>query len=222
MSSYRGRAAASVRQPGGHIGTTGDWALTELAADVPAAPAFDDAMFREGLATEYRRGFADGEAAGIAKGEARARATMEPRFAACREVAEAAARELESVKSGMLSGVEQNVAALAVLIAKQIIEREVGSEPELIASLVRRALTEFPVDQAVRIRVHPLDLSSLTARGAEGAPLAISGTRDVTWVADPRVSRGGCLVAGADRIVDGRVDTALERAYRRMAVVDAT
>jgi flagellar biosynthesis/type III secretory pathway protein FliH len=90
----------------------------------------------------------------------------------------------------------------------------------LIAGLVRRALTEFPVDQSVRIRVNPVDLSILSA--ASGDAGKITGSREASWMADPRVTRGGCLVEGRERIVDGRVDTALERAYRRMAQVDAT
>lgn len=36
------------------------------------------------------------------------------------------------------------------------------------------------------------------------------------WVADARVSRGGCMVEGRERIVDGRIETALERVYRRL------
>src|SRR5581483_5312930 len=109
---------------------------------------------------------------------------------------------------------EENVAALAVIVARQLISREVSLDPELVADLVRRALTEFPIDQSVRIRVNPLDLSLLTlGAGADGSPLApITGARDVTWQADPRISRGGALVEGRDRIIDGRVDTALERA----------
>ena len=50
----------------------------------------------------------------------------------------------------------------------------------------------------------------------------ITGARDASWLADARVARGGCLVEGRERIVDGRVDTALERAYRRMAQIDAS
>jgi len=57
---------------------------------------------------------------------------------------------------------------------------------------------------------------------ASGEAGMISGRRDVSWMADPRIARGGCLVEGSQRIVDGRVDTALERAYRRMARVHAT
>jgi flagellar biosynthesis/type III secretory pathway protein FliH len=70
--------------------------------------------------------------------------------------------------------------------------------------------------------VHPVDLSLLTmAAPAAGMP-PITGTRDANWMADPRVTRGGCLVEGRDRIIDGRVDSALERAYRRMSQVDAS
>jgi flagellar biosynthesis/type III secretory pathway protein FliH len=69
--------------------------------------------------------------------------------------------------------------------------------------------------------VNPLDLSLLTANAISDAG-AVTGNRDASWLADPRVSRGGCLIEGRDRIVDGRVDTALERAYRRMAQIDAS
>jgi flagellar biosynthesis/type III secretory pathway protein FliH len=31
------------------------------------------------------------------------------------------------------------------------------------------------------------------------------------------VERGGCVIEGRDRIVDGRVDTALERIYRGLS-----
>ena len=61
---------------------------------------------------------------------------------------------------------------------------------------------------------------TLNAIAKESAP--ITGSRDASWLADPRLARGGCLVEGRDRIVDGRVDTALERAYQRMAQIDAS
>jgi flagellar biosynthesis/type III secretory pathway protein FliH len=36
-------------------------------------------------------------------------------------------------------------------------------------------------------------------------------------MADPAISAGGCLIEGHERIVDGRVDAALERLYRRLS-----
>jgi flagellar assembly protein FliH len=117
---------------------------------------------------------------------------------------------------------EENIAALAVIVARQIIGREVTLAANLVADLVRRALTEFPIDQSVRIRVHPLDLSVMTLNASTTDAAPITGPRDASWLADARVARGGCMIEGRDRIVDGRVDTALERAYHRMAQIDAS
>ena len=117
---------------------------------------------------------------------------------------------------------EENIAALAVVVARQIVAREVDLEKDLVSNLVRRALTEFPIDQSVRIRVNPLDLSLLTASARPPATPADHGQRATRAGWPTRASsRGGCLIEGRDRIVDGRVDTALERAYRRMAQIDA-
>ncbi|HVX42066.1 MAG TPA: hypothetical protein VHB25_21065, partial [Gemmatimonadaceae bacterium] len=63
-------------------------------------------------------------------------------------------------------------------------------------------------------------LLTMNDSAQEMAP--ITGARDASWLADARISRGGCLVEGRDRIVDGRGDAALERAYRRMAPIDAS
>jgi flagellar assembly protein FliH len=160
----------------------------------------------------YARGLADGEA----KARAAAHGEVDEAITSLRGIA----AELSEAGTLAPSILEENIAALAVVVARQIVAKEVSLEKDLVANLVRRALTEFPIDQAVRIRVNPLDLSLLTVTAPNAG--GITGNRDATWLADPRVSRGGCLIEGRDRIVDGRVDTALERAYRRMAQIDAS
>jgi flagellar biosynthesis/type III secretory pathway protein FliH len=50
---------------------------------------------------------------------------------------------------------------------------------------------------------------------------AVPGTREVRISADPNVMRGGALIEGRERIVDGRVDTALERVFRAISQVQA-
>jgi flagellar biosynthesis/type III secretory pathway protein FliH len=169
---------------------------------------------REQLLDEsYRRG--------LAEGLGRAAKESEARLAEVTALVSEMVVRIEGLTTLAPGILEENVAALAVIVARQIVGREVSLEPEIIADLVRRALTEFPVDQSLRIRVHPLDLSLLSGPSS-GTAVPITGTRDASWLADGRVARGGCLIEGRDRIVDGRVDTALERAYRRMAAIDAT
>jgi len=227
-SSYRATGHASVRQtPAAALPSAGSWSLNELTMFTPPGSAHavspEPTPQQAQIAAEekarlidegYARGLADGER----RGEAKAQAQLSEAMAVAR-VAVAKVNDIASLAEGVL---EENIAALAVIVARQIVTREVSLDRELVAELVRRALTEFPIDQAVRIRVNPVDLASLTVNGSSQAMAPITGNRDASWLADARVARGGCLVEGRDRIVDGRVDTALERAYRRMAEIDAS
>ncbi|MFI5239273.1 MAG: FliH/SctL family protein, partial [Gemmatimonadales bacterium] len=117
--------------------------------------------------------------------------------------------------------VTENIAALAVTVARHIVGRELNSDASTFADLVKRALAEFPIDQPMRVRVNPHDLSLLSLPISGGDPVSIAPNRDVRWLADSRIEPGGCVVEGRERIVDGRVDTALERLYRRLTDNDA-
>jgi flagellar biosynthesis/type III secretory pathway protein FliH len=229
-SSYRATSTASVRQtPAAAIPSAGVWSLSELTVptrSTPSSPAPNvapPAVDPQLLAEERARLIDEGYARGLADGERKASLAAQQRITDAAGVVDAVVVQMREIASLSPSILEENVAALAVIVARQIVAREVSLDRELVADLVRRALTEFPIDQSVRIRVNPLDLALLTFT-PDGAPgmAPITANRDASWLADPRVARGGCLVEGRDRIVDGRVDTALERAYRRMAEIDAS
>lgn len=224
-SSYRATGTASVRHPSGGDSSHADaWSLDELAAptvvdEPPPARTSDgislSASERAQLIDEgYARGLADGEKKAVAAGQTRLNDALALLAKITTQVQETA-----SLAPAVL---EENVAALAVIVARQIVAREVSLDRQLVVDLVRRALTEFPVDQAVRIRVHPLDLSLMTMGDPSQGIAPITSSREASWLADPRVARGGCLVEGRDRIIDGRVDSALERAYHRMSNIDAS
>lgn len=113
---------------------------------------------------------------------------------------------------------EENLAAIAVVVAQHIVEREVTIDPTIVRDLVRRALSEFPLDQVIIVRLHPDDIT--TCRDML-TPDAAGRMQDVRWIADQTLHRGGCLVEGRERVIDGRVDTSLERAYRSIGQVQA-
>lgn len=184
----------------------------------PAARVANDAL----TATERASLIDEGYARGLADGEKKALAAGQARIASALAMIDDANNKLTEVFAQAPGIVEENVTALAIIVARQIVAHEVTVDRTIVADLVRRALTEFPIDQSVRIRVNPVDLSLLTMGNVTGDAAPITGKRDASWVADPRMTRGGCLVESRDRIVDGRVDSALERAYRRMAKVDAS
>jgi flagellar biosynthesis/type III secretory pathway protein FliH len=223
-SSKRATGHAAVRAtPAAQVAAAGAWFLDELTDPrTPGAGSRAAQTAAAQLSAEERARLIDeGYARGLADGEAKARATAQAHIRDAMAAVRAAAARLDELATLAPAVLEENIAVLAVVVARQIVAREVSLDREIVPNLVRRALTEFPIDQAVRIRVNPLDLSVLTS-GAGDDTVPITGGREASWLADPTVSRGGCLVEGRDRIVDGRVDHALERVYRRMAQVDAS
>ncbi len=165
------------------------------------------------VAEAYAMGFVDGQREGADAESSRLRTAIE----AAEEVVDSF-RESESRWHG---GLEENICAIAIAVAKQILERELRSSPRVVSELVRRAVTVFPIDHPIRIRVAPSDLAMISAAGADASPSPLTGDREVRWIADPLVAPGGCVIEGRERIIDGRVDSALERLYRRLTHTSA-
>lgn len=169
-----------------------------------AAREEQERLVREAYSRGYEEGRREGE-----QGEA-------ARLKNAVRAAEAALEEVRENEERWLSSIEENICALAVAIARRIVDQELKVDPAIVAGLVTRALDEFPVGQPVRIRIHPRDQAVIESRGGEGRLPSRIGGREVQWLADANLAPGGCLVEGRDRIIDGRVDTALERVYRRL------
>lgn len=196
---------------------------TSIAVEEPSAEelrAAADEARELALADERDRLIAAAHAEGFAAGEATGRATEQASLAAALMAADQALDQLRAGESRWLEQLEDNVCALAVAIARQVIGRELEGDPNTLTDLLRRALSEFPIDQPVSIRVNPLDLAMLAAShppdDGPGGTAAVAPNRETRWIADPTVLSGGCIVEGRERIIDGRVDAALERVYRRM------
>lgn len=171
-------------------------------------------MERERIAADaYARGFEEGRLTGEMAEGARLRTAV--------QATEEALRAFHEGELRWHGAIEENLCALAVAIARHVVGREVQQEPALIQDLVRRSLTEFPIDQQLTVRVNPQDLATITGRSVAGGEGPVSANRDLRWVADPRIAPGGCVIEGRDRIVDGRVDTALERIWRRLTYSNA-
>lgn len=213
----------------------GAWMLDELSSHSPDAPehtsevdsptpeelrAAADEARELALVSERDELVAAARSEGYAAGEAEGRASEQARLQAALSATEQALDQLRAGESRWLDQLEDNVSALAVAIARQVIGRELAGDPSALTDLIRRALSEFSIDQPVSIRVNPLDLATLaathpTAEGPAGTA-AVAPNRETRWIADSSIVSGGCIVEGRERIIDGRVDAALERVYRRM------
>jgi len=193
-----------------------DAASDDRAAHEAAAAAAElAAAHQEALDAAYLRGVGDGREQGEQAERARLRGAM--------MAAESALDDIRAGETRWLSNIEENIAAISIGVAQQIVVREVSAAPEIVLALVSRAVQEFGLDQALSIRVNPGDLASLQSAEREltDAMTTSASGRDVRWVHDARIEPGGCVVEGRERIVDARVDTGLERLYRRMTYTNA-
>jgi len=188
-----------------------NWTWQDLANETPRgkAKAPTPEMLEAERAREreeaYERGFNDGADAGRRQALQELSPNLE---ASVRVVA-----EMEEFQGVLLDRMEDDLTALALAVARQLMEREVRTEPEVVANLVRSALSHFPLDQKLRIRLNPADLSGISREGS-GSQAPVTAGREVRWVPDETIERGGCVVEGPERIVDGRVEAMLERIYR--------
>jgi flagellar assembly protein FliH len=200
--------SAAVRAPS-EAGTArfALWPLPELRlvapegtmpAGVPDPPTPEEAA--------YQRGLEDGRRVMRETHELEVRRTM----ASLAAVAEA----LQGSRAEWCATMEANVHALAVAVARRIVQREIATDPALVAAMTRHALEQVELDGRVEVRLHPDDLAEVRARLA---PLAPDGRPvDVAWVPDAAVGQGGCIVETPQRLVDGQLDTALRALYERL------
>ncbi len=101
--------------------------------------------------------------------------------------------------------VEKELLNLIIAIVRQLVRREVKSDPNLIIGVVREALSILPVSaQHIRLLVHPEDAGLIRKVYA-------LGDTEVGWnlVEDPVISRGGCKVVTDSSQVDATLDSRL-------------
>jgi len=148
----------------------------------------------EGL-TEGR---AQGHAAGYAEGMEKARAEGQ-RLATL-------AVQLDSALAGVEQQVADDLLALALEVAKQVVRQAIAVKPELVLAVVREALAQMH-HQHVSIYLHPDDASLV--RSYLGDQLGHAGHRILE---DGRVELGGCMVeAGGSQL-----DATMATRWRRM------
>lgn len=167
-------------------------------AEPPAHPTVSDLEALERQARE------EGHAAGFAQGLAEARAQGHDQAARLESICTQAARPLD----GLDVAVEEELAQLAMLVARRVIAHELALRPELIARAVRQAAAALPVAaRELRVHLHPEDLGLL--RELDVA--------ESNWqlVADPALARGDCVLENERSRLDARVET------RLAAMIDA-
>jgi flagellar biosynthesis/type III secretory pathway protein FliH len=155
--------------------------------------------------------YASGYAAGLRDGESR-------RTDLLREAGDRLAAMLAPLREAWQAAAADRVddlVALSLAVSRHLLQREITSDPTLVADLARRAVALIPDSAPLVVRLHTADLDALHELFASG--VEPPGGRTVRWEADPLLERGDIVVEGPQRLVDGRTDAALRGIYERLA-----
>ena len=182
------------------------WALPEIGTEQPshkksAHPVDHQKDLEKELArlkeNARREGLEQGRAEGLAKAREEGRAYV-ARFEA---LMQALATPLEQLSDE----VEDELVKLAVAIAKQIVRRELKTEPTQVIGVVKEALAALPVaGQNIKLQLHPDDAKLV-------AEIMLANVTERKWalVENPVLQRGGCFIetdtASVDATIESRV-----------------
>lgn len=183
--------APGARKPAGRAGTIRSAAELERLQK----QAWDEA---------HAAGRREGQEKGLAEGRDQVRHQV--------QILKRMIHSLQAPLKAVDGEVEQELAALAVAIARHVIDDELQTDPERILALVPRAVAELPAGRRdVRVRVHPDDAALLH----EHLP---DGDGEASWrlVEDAALRRGGCRVETPDSSVDATLEARLEAVVGRV------
>lgn len=152
----------------------------------------------EGLAEGRDEGHRLGRQEGLSDGRAELRDEADH----FRQLMLALARPLEQVDEK----VERLLVMLAMTVARQLVRRELKTEPGQVVAAVREAVSALPnASRAIQVHLHPEDAALVRAA------LDLNSNTAGPWeiVEDPVLTRGGCRVAAEDSHIDATVENRL-------------
>ena len=172
-----------------------------------AVPAMDGAQTSQRMATVG--GLADLQAEahkeafeqGLAEGREAGRAEIQAQVDRLAGMFYDLARPFEVLDSE----VERELLTLAMALARQIVRRELKTDPTQIIGIIREAIAALPVaTREIRVHLHPEDAAVVKQHLAP-----TENERAWAIIEDPVMARGGCQITTATSRIDARLETRL-------------
>jgi flagellar assembly protein FliH len=108
---------------------------------------------------------------------------------------------------------ESEIAKLGLLIAKKIIRKTIEEKKEIVADCINFALKSVSQIDELVIRLNPDDYKIITDKKSK-TKKSISRSREIKFVEDRRVEKGGCIVETRNGDIDARPSSQLKIAER--------
>ena len=180
------------------------WRAPQVGQDAEA----HELVSHEKKASESEEERQRGYETGLAQGRQQAEIEQEQWAARIEQLLNSLASPLTSLDEE----VEHQLVHLCIIIAKQLVRRELRADPKQILGVVREALKVLPVaSNDVQIHLHPEDAElikeTLTRPG-----------REFAWkiIEDPMLTRGGCQVTSQASRIDARIESRIGKIFAEL------
>jgi flagellar assembly protein FliH len=185
-------------------------AAAAAAAQVYTLPSVDGPIIgrrvsekeqAEAERAQFAKGYEDGVAAGRREIDAEV-AKLRSRIAQLDTIMRSLARPFEQLDNE----VEEQLTLLALTVGKQMVRRELKTDPAQVIGVIRECVGRLPAAaRDVRVKLHPQDAAVVREL------LATNPGTERAWniVEDPALTRGGCVVISESSHIDARLDARL-------------
>lgn len=107
--------------------------------------------------------------------------------------------------------VETDLITLVTTMTRQLVRRELKTQPEHVIGAVRAAMAVLPInDRKLKIFLHPQDIE-LVKKG-----LSLEDDGGWNWVEDPLLTRGGVRLETLDTSIDATVEARLNSVINKL------
>ncbi len=117
-----------------------------------------------------------------------------------------AIEQIKQIQTQAIAEMQGQAVELALTIARKVIAQEIQAERVEIDPIITDALQQLPARGEITIHLNPDDLkNSGFAKEAQEI-----NTRDLKFVSDPEIAKGGCRVES----VEGSVESSIESSFQ--------
>lgn len=123
--------------------------------------------------------------------------------------------DISCLRETILTNSTDDMLRLVMAISRQVIQLEIETREDVILTIIIKALHASIKDDEFHLKINPDDFQVVT----ENKPLflaSISGLKNITFEADPSISRGGCLVESTLGKVDATIETKLDELFKQL------
>ncbi|TAM90347.1 hypothetical protein EPN42_05990 [bacterium] len=186
------------------------------AAIVTDAQAQSEAMIDEAagaVASLREEARSSGHDEGLAQGRHAAEEEAAAALSTLRSIVEAGREGRRSV----IASAEAEIVRLAMLVAQRVVHREIESDPRVVLDVARAAIARLSDKETMVVRINPSDLE-MVREAREG--LFPGDARQIRFVGDLRVDRGGVVIDTEAGSVDAKIEHQLQEARRLLHLDD--